>query len=445
MKPLLVEEKNRYLAAAEASEAWAGYATDWHAPKRQRAIARFAELGFPSTHQENWKYTDISSLLKHDFEPSVPACEQMRFADLESLQVPEAARATLVFLDGFYCPELSIVDPLPNGVIFDDVRRVAVADGAAGLKDCYESILPVDSEPFVALNSAMTQGGAFLFVPKDVELDYPVHVLYLSGSAGGPTVAHPRTLVVAGRNSRATIVETFASASGHATFTNAAAEVIVGEGAAIEHYRVQRENTASFHIGATDARVLGSGRYSSVAVAVGAALSRHDLRVVLAEQGAECQIDGIYVLASSQHTDNHTRIDHSVPNCSSQQLYKGVLDEQARAVFNGKVVVHRDAQKTVAHQTNKNLVLSDRARVDTKPELEIFADDVVCTHGAAVGSLDEDEQFYLASRGIDPNTARGLLTYGFAEEVVGEIKIDSVRQHLDDFLASRFHKGLNDR
>jgi Fe-S cluster assembly protein SufD len=440
MKPLLADEKERYVAAFEDA---AERGPEWLAPLRRRAIDAFAALGFPTTRDEAWKYTDVSPILRREFEPTVAGCERMRFGALEALQVPEASGSCLVFIDGHYCAELSSVRDLPEGVVIADL--FGVADGAAlsRLRDTVGATTPFETEPFAALNTAMTDGGAYVYVPDGVALDATVHVVYLAGGASAPSVAHPRTVVVAGANSRLRLVETFAAAVDEPAFTNAVAEISLADGARVEHYRIQTESAEAYHVGSTDVRVGRAAGYSSVAISIGAALARHDLRVRLEAEGAECRLDGLYLAESGQHADSHTRIDHLVPHCSSNQLYKGVLDGSARAVFNGKVVVHHAAQKTEAHQTNKNLMLSAAARVDAKPELEIFADDVICTHGATVGALEDEEMFYLASRGLDADTARGLLTYGFAEEIVERIETESVRRHLDALVLERFQKGIH--
>jgi Fe-S cluster assembly protein SufD len=438
MKPLLADEKERYLAAIEGAER-----TDeprWLAGLRARGAEAFARLGFPTTRDEAWKYTDVSPILRHEFERTTAGCERMRFAELEALQVPEASGACVVFVDGHYCADLSSVRDLPAGVVVADVLSAAASDI---VRDRLGAIAPADGQAFVALNTAMTDGGALVVVPDGLTLETTVHVVYLSGGATRPSAAYPRTLVVAGANSSVRIVETFAAAVDEVAFTNAVAEISLAEGARVEHYRVQQESSQAYHVGATDVRVGRAASYTAVSISIGSALARHDLRVALEAEGAECRIDGLYLAEGAQHTDSHTRVDHLVPHCSSNQLYKGVLDGRSRAVFNGKVVVHHAAQRTEAHQTNNNLMLSPAARVDTKPELEIFADDVVCTHGATVGALEDEERFYLASRGLDAETARGLLTYGFAEELVERVRTESVRRHLDAVILDRFQKGIN--
>ena len=441
MKPLLADQKDRYLSFFDARRA---RDAAWIEPLRRRAADRFAEVGFPTTRVEAWKYTDVSPLLKHEFEPSTSAgCERVDFKALEALQVPEASGATLVFIDGHLCKDLSRVSSLPDGVILADLFEAAESPSGVLVRERLSTLVPYETEPFAALNTAITEGGAFLYVPDGCVVEAPIHLIYLAGGAPMPAVSHPRTLLIAGANSSVRVVETFAPAGAKASFANAVAEIALAEGARVEHYRVQRElESAGYHVGSTDVHVGRSASYTSISMNIGGAFSRHDLRVALAAEGAECRIDGLYVLEGEQHSDSHTRIDHLVPNTSSSQIYKGVVDDAARAVFNGKVVVHEGAQKTEAHQTNKNLMLSATARVDTKPELEIFADDVICTHGATVGALEDEERFYLASRGLDEETARALLTYGFAEEIVEEVKIESVRHHLDAFILNRFQKGM---
>lgn len=442
MKPLLAEEKDRFLAAWEARRDKSAYEPDWLASLRRAAIARFDEAGFPTTRNEAWKYTDVSPILKVPFANATGSIGKLSFAGFEGLRAPEAEGACLVFVDGVYHRELSSMSGITDCLLVTDFAT-AVAEHGDLLAGHLGSLSEPVATPFGSLNLAMASGGAVIIAPRNCAFAAPIHVVYLSGGGEEPVASHPRTLVVAGESSNLTVVETFASVNGVASLTNAVAEIHVGENAKVDHIRVQREGRESFHVGATAVEVARSGAYSSIAISIGASLSRHDLTVQLADQGADCRIDGLYLTEGTQHTDSHTRIDHLVPHCTSRQLYKGVLDGDSRAVFNGKVVVHHDAQKTEAHQTNRNLMLSERARVDTKPELEIFADDVVCSHGATVGALEAEEQFYLASRGLDEATARALLTYGFAEEIVEEISVASVRRHLDEVILDRFQKGFS--
>ncbi len=442
MKPLLADEKDRFLAAWEARRDRSAFEPDWLTSLRRTAMARFDEVGFPTTRNEAWKYTDVSPILKVPFASATGSIGKLSFAGFEGLRAPEAEGACLVFVDGVFHRELSTMPGITDCIVVTDLAT-AIAGHGDVLSRRLGSLSEPVATPFGSLNLAMASGGVVIIAPPNCSYVAPIHVVYLSGGGDEPVASHPRTLVVAGESSNLTVVETFASVNGVASLTNAVAEIHVGENAKVDHIRVQREGREAFHVGATAVEVARSGSYSSIAISIGAALARHDLTVQLADQGADCRIDGLYLTEGSQHTDSHTRIDHLVPHCTSRQLYKGVLDGESRAVFNGKVVVHHDAQKTEAHQTNRNLMLSERARVDTKPELEIFADDVVCSHGATVGALEAEEQFYLASRGLDEATARAVLTYGFAEEIVQEISVASVRRHLDEVILDRFQKGFS--
>lgn len=438
MKPLLADEKDRFLAAWEARRDRSAFEPDWLTSLRRTAMARFDEVGFPTTRNEAWKYTDVSPILKVPFASATGSIGKLSFAGFEGLRAPEAEGACLVFVDGVFHRELSTMPGITDCIVVTDLAT-AIAGHGDVLSRRLGSLSEPVATPFGSLNLAMASGGVVIIAPPNCSYVAPIHVVYLSGGGDEPVASHPRTLVVAGESSNLTVVETFASVNGVASLTNAVAEIHVGENAKVDHIRVQREGREAFHVGATAVEVARSGSYSSIAISIGAALARHDLTVQLADQGADCRIDGLYLTEGSQHTDSHTRIDHLVPHCTSRQLYKGVLDGESRAVFNGKVVVHHDAQKTEAHQTNRNLMLSERARVDTKPELEIFADDVVCSHGATVGALEAEEQFYLASRGLDEATARAVLTYGFAEEIVQEISVASVRRHLDEVILDRLY------
>jgi Fe-S cluster assembly protein SufD len=414
----------------------------WLKELRARAYARFLELGVPTPRQESWKYSDIRKLVARDYSSAVGQCERLSFDRTELLQVPEAADSTLVFIDGLYCRELSSVRAFAGSHTITDLASALATPHVELLRDGIGSVAPIDEQAFVALNTALAENGALVATSPHATTRATVHLLFLAGAPGRSTMGHPRTLIYAREGTALCVVETYAAAADDVSFTNAVTEVIVEEGASVDHYRVQREGELATHVGATDVRLGRDSRYTAVAVNVGAAFSRHDVRVRLAAPGAECRVDGLYVVERTQHTDTHTNIAHLAPHCTSNQLYKGVLDGSARAVFDGAVIVHREAQQTAAHQINRNLLLSPAARIDTKPQLEILADDVVCTHGDTVGALDEEEMFYLASRGVDAETARGLLTYGFAEEVVASIRTDSVRHHLEDIILDRFQRGL---
>ena len=291
-----------------------------------------------------------------------------------------------------------------------------------------------------ALNTAFLQSGVFVLIPKDVKLTIPLQITYLADAEY--TASFPRLLVIAEENSSATLIENFASVSDGRYFTNAIAEIVVKDGAQLEHYRLQRESNNAFHVSRTSTELGRASRYDTTSINTGGLLSRHDVSVVMDHEGAEISVDGLYMVGSDQHADTHSVIDHKQPHCTSHQLYKGIVDGNGRAVFNGKIYVREGAQKTDAMQTNKNLLLSERAQVDTKPQLEIYADDVKCAHGAAVGQIDQEELFYLETRGIGPELGRSLLTYGFAEEVIEKIKIESIRSQLDKVVLRQLHTNL---
>jgi len=296
-------------------------------------------------------------------------------------------------------------------------------------------------QAFTALNTSLVGDGAFVYIPPGKTVEKPIHLLFVS-TAEEPTVSHPRVLIVAGEGSVATVIESYASIGEDVYFTNAVTEVVTERGAVLDHYRLQEESDLAFHIASTEIHQERDSRYFSCAISLGGEIARHNLNVAVADENVETTIDGLYVVAGRQHTDSHMVIDHQKPHSNSFQLYKGILDGKARAVFNGKVFVREGALLTDARQLNKNLLLSAEAHVDTKPELEIFADDVKCSHGATVGQLEDEELFYLASRGIPQEQARALLTYGFAEDVISKIRLKSVREQLDRIVLDKLHQSL---
>ena len=416
-------------------------ALGWAQRLREAAFDRFKELGFPSVKEEDWKYTNVAPLTKLSFQPAGDETGRtVTRTEVTQLGCVEAKDSQLVFVNGVLRKDLSSIKDVPNGVI-------AIGLDEAIKEPSHEELIRehlargvgYNTNGFVALNTAMLAGGAFVLIPKNIEVDQPLSLLFISA---GDVASFPRVLVVAEANSKATIIESYASAGAAVSFTNAVVEVVLQDGARLEHYKVQRESVEAFHMASTHATLGTNASYDSTAINFGAQLSRHDVAIQMDHEGSECWVDGLYVVSSGQHTDTHSVIDHQQPHGTSHQLYKGILDGKSRAVFNGKVFVRHGAQKTDAMQTNKNLLLSREARVDTKPQLEILADDVKCAHGAAVGQIDEDELFYLQTRGIHGELARNLLTYGFAEEVIGKIKIDSIRSQLDEAVLHRLNARL---
>ena len=438
----ITERENLYQEAFRAlQESAPDPRGSWLARLRENAMESFQELGFPSTKDEEWKYTNVAPIAKVAFQPQTTATDQFGAKELASFSIPEAEASQLVFVNGLFRDDLSSLTALAKEVVAIDLSR-AIAD------ERYSEIVrrhlarEADhiAQGFVALNTALASSGAFVYIPRGTVVEAPIHLLFLA--AGSQTASFPRVLVVAEANSSATLIESYVSVDAGQYFTNAVVEIALEDGARLEHYKVQRESAEAFHVATTVADLGPNSSYDSTAITFGAQLSRHDIKVTMDHEGAECWVDGLYLVTASQHTDTHSVIDHKKPHGTSHQLYKGILDGKSRAVFNGKIFVRHDAQKTDAMQTNKNLLLSNEARVDTKPQLEILADDVKCAHGAAVGQIDEDELFYLETRGIHHDLARNLLTYGFAEEVIGKIKIDSIRTQLDEAVLNRLNARL---
>ncbi len=443
------KEKSAYASAFRAFNGrGSANGPAWLSRLRESAMSRFEQVGFPTTDDEEWKYTNVAGIAKGDFLPALNADESASgpvAAQLEPFLYGEARDSRLVFVNGTYSAELSSLEALPEGTSVVNLSEALKGEHAEVVREQLARDADSQESALVALNTAFIAEGAFLFIPKGARLQSPVQLLFLSTSTKGqgPLVSFPRVLVFADEGSEATVIESYGSMAEEAVYwTNAVVEIVLAANARLEYYKVQREGQRAFHTATTTAELGRSSSFNSTTITMGAALARHDIRISLDAEGAECWVDGLYVVGTGQHADTHSLIDHRQPHCTSHQLYKGILDGKSRAVFNGKVYVREGAQKTDAMQTNRNLLLSDEARVDTKPQLEIFADDVKCAHGATVGQLEEEELFYLVSRGLRPELARNLLTYGFAEEVITKINVESIRMQLDEAVLNRLHAKL---
>jgi len=400
---------------------------------RESAIGRFAELGFPTAHDEEWRFTNLAPITRVSFQrasTSIP--RSLTLSKLDQLTYDSWDCHRLVFVNGALARELSDILKTP-GFELKSLRE-ALHDDARSVEAHLAKYADCDEHAFVALNTAFLDDGAFIRIPKNLVVEKPIHLIFVSAAAGEAVMAHPRVLLVAEPNSQATIVESYVSLAPHSVFTNAVTEIVLGENAGIDHYKIERENRETFHVATLQVQQDRSSRFSSHSITTGGALARNDVNATLAGEGCECTLNGLYMATDKQLIDNHTRIDHAKPHCTSHELYKGILDGQARGVFNGKIYVHQDAQKTDAKQTNKTLLLSEEAVINTKPQLEIFADDVKCTHGATVGQLAAEAIFYLRSRGIGQDDARSLLTFAFANDIIGRIKVEPVRRHLEEML-----------
>lgn len=438
----LARTENNYLSAFRAVGE-SSPTVPWLELVRRSAMDRFEQLGFPSVRDEEWKYTNLAALAKQSFVPANRP-EQVTL-DAARFVYPETTTAHLVVINGFYSERLSSTTGLENVVAIDLLTAVSDARYNKIARAYLARNAGYHNNGLAALNTAFLQSGLFLWIPKNENVETPIQVTFVTDAEQVDGASFPRLLIVAEENSSATVIESFISTSDRQYFTDAVAEIVVKEGARLEHYRMQRESKEAFHTSITSAELGRSSSYNTTSINLGGRLSRHDISVVMDNEGAECWVDGLYLIGSDQHADTHSVIDHQQPHCTSHQLYKGILDGNARAVFNGKIFVREGAQKTDAMQTNKNLLLSPQARIDTKPQLEIYADDVKCAHGAAVGQIDEEELFYLQARGINPELGRSLLTYGFAEEVIEKIKLTSIRSELDEVVLRQLNTKLETR
>lgn len=439
----LVKEANAYTAAFAESKAHREQEPSWLRAFRESSFERFQAVGFPSVDEEEWKYTSVTQIARSSLIPVVHANGTHLTKEGLTAWLYAEAPARLVFVNGVFRRDLSAVNELPNEVLAIDLRDAAIDPQYEDLIRRLFERRAEGANGFVALNNALFLGGLFLKLSRNFTAKTPIHLLFVTeAGVGNKPIASPRVVIHAEAGSAATIIESYESSGDEAYLTNSVMDFEVDDSAQIQHYKVQRESAAGFHIATTSAILGPRAKYETTAINLGGAISRHDVDVVMDHEGAECAVDGLYMVAGSQHTDTHSVIDHRQPHCTSRQLYKGILDGKSRAVFNGKVFVRHGAQQTDAQQTNKNLLLSKEAQIDTKPQLEIYADDVKCTHGAAIGQLDEDELFYLESRGINPALARNMLTYGFAEEVIERITIESIKRELDSVVLNRLSQGL---
>jgi len=421
---------------AFASNGAAG-APAWLREIREGAIARFSALGFPTTKQEAWRFTSVAPIAATHFAPPASGVPPLALRDIAALSIiGTEGGPRIVFVDGRYAPGLSSLTGLPEGVQATSLAA-ATRPGPGGelARRHLARYAPWQDSAFAALNTAFLADGAFVHVARDTALAQPLEVLFLAtsgaGSTDGPTVSHPRSLFVVERGARAALIESYASLGDGVQWTNAVTETVVGEGARVELYRVQREGRNAYHIATTQSRQERDSYLALHALTLGGSLARHDITTVLDGPGAELILNGLYLLGGSQHADHHTVIDHAQPHCASHEFFNGVLAERAHGVFNGRIIVRPGAQRTDSKQTNNNLLLSTEARADSQPQLEIYADDVKCTHGSTVGPLDQTALYYLRSRGLSPETARSLVTYGFAAEILGRMQRPDVRERLD--------------
>ena len=425
-----IENLASYLDSFTAFEKRAaGQDLPWLRKLRADAFARFCETGFPTTRDEDWRFTNVAAIARTRFQ--LPPMRTVRLAtpEIAPLRLPGAG-ARLVFVNGQFAEELSQIPATVNA----SSLKQKIANSPEAVRGVLGHYLEIERDPFTALNTAFAEDGAYLHVRRGTVLEAPVHLIFISTESDQPAMSHPRNLLVFDDESEATIVEEYFSLGSGPVLSNGATELIAGENTTVSHYMVEREHGEAFNISTLRIQQGRSANVASHSLLLGGGLVRNNVHPVLAGEGGECLINGLFVGHGREHLDNYMYVEHASPHSSSRQFYNGILDGQAHGVFHGRIVVHKEAQKTDAKQTNRNLLLSDDAQIDTKPQLEIYADDVKCTHGATIGQIEENALFYLRSRGIDEAAARRLLLLAFASECVQRMRAGAARAHVEQLI-----------
>jgi Fe-S cluster assembly protein SufD len=433
-----VAEKPRTMPFSSAIERRPQGGPRWLEDLRSRGAARFAALGLPTVRDEEWRFTNVAPIGAIEFAPAEPVSG---VADQLGAFAYTDSPVRLVIVNGRFDTTLSRTKGLPAGVRIGSLAA-AMTEHADVVQRYFGQLADFSSRSFTALNTTFVQDGAYVYLPDNAVVEAPIHIVFVTGAEVAKVMAHPRTLIVAGAGSQARIVESYIGAEGQIYFSNAVSEVFVGENASVDHYKVQQESTEAFHVASLHAHTERSATFSSHSFSLGGKFARNDVFAILDGEGGECTLNGLYLADRERLIDNHTTIDHAKPHCPSHEVYKGILGGRARAIFNGKIIVRQDAQKTDAKQTNRALLLTDGATINTKPQLEIFADDVKCTHGAAIGQLDDDAIFYLRARGFTYAEARDMLIHAFAGQILDRVKIEPLRQALEAELFEQLARDL---
>ncbi len=430
-KDLFVEEFERGLAEQ------AGRLPARLAKLRQEAIERFAELGFPHRKMEEWRFVNLAPITRTRFDLA-PATNGVAAEDLAAWDYPGCALAVVV--NGRFAPELSRLDGLPEGVSVVGIAE-ALERGTAPVAEHLGRHAGFSENAFTALNTALFRDGAAVVVEAGTVVETPINLLVVARPLEGPMAFFPRNLIVAGESSQVTVVEHYVTLGEGSYLACPVTEVATGPNAVVDHYKLERESVDAYHVATLQVLQDRDSNFSSHSISWGGGIVRNDVNALLDGEGCEATLNGLYMVEGSQVVDNHMRVEHAKPHCDSHELYKGILEGRSRAVFSGRIYVHPGAQKTDAKQTNRNLLLSKEALCNSNPQLEIFADDVKCTHGSTVGQLDDNAVFYLRSRGIGEEAARSLLTYAFAADIVERVKVAPVRRELEEFLFRRLPRG----
>ena len=426
----------RYIEVFDESQKHAsGREPAWLQRLRQNAQTRFSEVGFPTMRDEDWRFTNVAPIARATFRMAQGIRAVIPSHSLEPYAGAKSA-CLLVFINGFFSPDHSRIEGTPAGLEVHHLSELLARDPQR-VERHLGSYADMRRDPFTALNTALWKDGAYIHIRRRAIIDEPIHLLYVSTDSDEPLMVHPRTLIVAEPESQAAVMETYISTGESAAFCNSVTELVAAEGANIAHCMVEQENRQSYNVSTLRMQQGRDTHVASHSLLLGGALVRNNVHPVVAGQGAECLINGLFIGGSRQHLDNFMLVEHASPNGSSRQFYNGILDDQSRGVFHGRIIVHKDAQKTDAKQTNRNLLLSDDARIDTKPQLENYADDVKCTHGATIGQLDANSLFYLRSRGFDEGTARRMLLHAFAGECLDRVAQPAVRTFLENLIQHR--------
>jgi Fe-S cluster assembly protein SufD len=412
---------------------------EWLRSLRDAAFARFCEVGFPTTSVEDWRFTNLSALARTPFRLAPGGPWPFTVSELVAWRM-EGALARLVFVDGCFAPDLSTWGAVPAGVTVNSLRK-EIRNRPAAIAEHLGRYLDIVRDPFSALNTAFLEDGAYVHIARGVAVQQPIHLLFIATAGAAPSMTHPRNLIVVEEEAQASIVEDYVSTGGELpAFSNAVTELVARGNSTVAHTMIEREHLQSFNISTLRIELARNANVASHSLLLGGALVRNNVHPVLAGQGAECLINGLFVGSGRQHLDNYMLVEHASPHCSSRQFYNGILDERSHGVFHGRIIVHKDAQKTDAKQTNRNLLLDDEAQIDTKPQLEIYADDVKCTHGATIGQIEENALFYLRARGIGEFEARRMLLEAFAAECLDRMKPGAARDYAQAALEERlFH------
>lgn len=434
MATAATERLRNYLDAYHALGTQASRQPTWLRGLRERGFARFCEVGFPTTRNEDWRFTNVNAIAQTPFQLARDARRsEATYSDtLDACRIPGAA-CQLVFLNGRFASELSDLGNLPQGVRVGSLAHALAQDGQR-VEAHLGRYLNIERDAFCALNTAFIEDGAYVHLPRGTVLEAPICLLFISLPGNNPEMTNPRNLIVAEAATEASIVEDYVSLGSGVSLSNTITELVTGEDAVISHYMIEREDRQAFNVSTLRSQQARSSNVSSHSILLGGGLVRNNVHPVLAGEGGECLINGLFIGNGHQHMDNYMLVEHASPHCGSRQFYNGILDGHSHGVFHGRIIVHKDAQKTDAKQTNRNLLLSDNAQIDTKPQLEIYADDVKCTHGATIGQVEENALFYMRSRGIEESEARALLLLAFANECLDRMKCSAVRDYLRDLV-----------